>query len=211
MNEANQVPGQQIQSTSDQNQVNPQNLVNSSVNPTIAQPPVKKEEKLYGAVSYVPFFGLFTLLFYPTSAFVRLHVRQGQFLFLLFFAANFFNLILLILKLDLLSGFLSVIFSLSYFFLMIYSMYLAFSGVWWKIPFLGQLSELLPIDLIAKFAKDNVPGEIQVAKDDYQNRQETLKAESNANLVNPQVQQPPIQPIDNNGSTNNQNTGSGQN
>jgi hypothetical protein len=60
-------------------------------------------------------------------------------------------------------------------------MYLTFNGYWWKIPVLSALADLIPIEAIAKTSKENITGQVGIAKTDYDNRQDTLKSEKTEN------------------------------
>jgi uncharacterized membrane protein len=158
-----------------QQTVNPVNAAVPAQNIAVEQqqPMVTQTEKMYGLLSYLPFVHFVTLILKPESAFVRLHARQGLLLFLLFFfsgiiAALFssFGLIGAIL------AFFIAFIPLAITILAVYSMYLALVGTWWKIPVLGAISEIIPIELFAKIAKETVTDQVIQAKENYENRQE---------------------------------------
>ncbi len=142
------------------------------------QPPVTKDEKIYGAIGYVPFIQLVSILFLPDSAYVRMHVRQGIMLFALSFLAMFFLTFMGLVGLGTFAGILASLVFIAYLAILGYSAYQVINGVWWKIPMIGQMSEIIPIELIAKTAKENAAGQIGEVKRDYDNRQDTLNAEA---------------------------------
>jgi len=71
-----------------------------------------------------------------------------------------------------------------------YSIYLAISGYWWKIPVIGQMAEIIPVESLAKVAKENLAGQVNIAKEDYENRRETMgkeKAENKTEAAKPET------------------------
>jgi uncharacterized membrane protein len=144
----------------------------------IVQPPVKDDEKLFAAVSYLAIVALISLLIKPDSAFVRLHARQSLMLFILYFVSIILLIFLSIANLNLLANLLGSVISFAYLAGSIYSLYMALTGVWWKIPVIGQMSELIPVEIFAKVVKENITGQAGEVKTDYDNRQDTLKAEN---------------------------------
>lgn len=156
------------------------------------QPPVRKEEKVYASIAYLPFVSLLSVIVKPDSAFVRLHAKQGIVLTLIFFFVGMFAAIISIFGvvgqlLALLLGLVPV----ACIIIGIYSMYLAMTGYWWKIPVLGSVADLIPIEMLAKASKENITGQVGIAKNDYDNRQDTLTQENIQNAPTP-VQ--PVQP-----------------
>lgn len=159
------------------------------------QPPVNKDEKVYATIAYIPFVALISIIIKPDSAYVRLHAKQGLLLSILFF---FIGLIAAIASLFGIIGqllaFLLGLVPLGCLITAIYSMYLAASGFWWKIPVLSSIADLIPVEWMAKTSKENITGQVGVAKTDYDVRQETIKNEQAENQA-PQTQQvtPPVQ------------------
>lgn len=144
----------------------------------VNQPAVTRDERLFAALAYIPFVALISLIMKPDSAFVRMHARQGLMLSLIFFAVGIAAAIVAIVPV--VGGFLAMLIALvpaACLFVGVYSLYLSLTGFWWKIPVVGALSEVIPIELFAKAAKENISGQIGVAREDYQNRQDTLTQE----------------------------------
>jgi uncharacterized membrane protein len=144
----------------------------------VNQPAVTRDERLFAALAYIPFVALISLIMKPDSSFVRMHARQGLMLSLIFFAVGIAAAIVAIVPV--VGGFLAMLIALvpaACLFIGLYSLYLSLTGFWWKIPVIGALSEVIPIELFAKAAKENISGQIGVAREDYQNRQDTLTQE----------------------------------
>lgn len=116
------------------------------------QPSVTSEEKLWGLFSYVPLAGLIALIIRPDSAYVRLHGRQGALLFVIFFLSIFVYLFPFI------GAVIGALIHLAVMVLGIFSMYQAFIGNWWKIPVLGDIAELIPIDAFTRVTREAVMG-----------------------------------------------------
>jgi len=157
-------------------------LVASTAHGKQLQPAVKQDEKVYAAVSYLPLLAIACIIFKPNSSFVRLHGRQGLMLFILFFLTLI--LVAIVTAFPVIGAILGVLFGLVPFGLMLlgfYSIYLALSGYWWKIPVIGQMAEIIPVESLAKMAKENLAGQVNIAKEDYENRQETLGKEKAEN------------------------------
>ena len=146
------------------------------------QPPVSKDEKVYGALAYIPFISLACIVLKPDSAFVRLHSKQGLLLTVLFLFTGILAAIVSIFGIlgQLLSLLLSFI-PLACMIIGIYSMYLAMTGYWWKIPVLSVVADLIPVEMMAKISKENITGQVGIAKNDYDNRQDTLQKETSEN------------------------------
>lgn len=166
------------------------NLVEQVVNPAVdmSQPPVKQEEKIYATIAYVPLMAVLSIIVKPDSAFVRLHSKQGVLLTVMFFLLGFLSIIVSFMGIiGQLLLFLMGIASLGIVLTGIYSMYLTASGYWWKIPVLSAVADLIPIEMIAKVSKENITGQMGEAKNDYDNRQDTLQKESAQNVVQQQA------------------------
>ncbi len=166
------------------------------INPTDQksnQPPVKQDEKVYATIAYIPFVALISIIIKPDSAFVRLHSKQGLLLAILFF---FVGMLAAIVSLfGVIGQFMAFVLGLVPLACLIigaYSMYLAFNGYWWKIPVLSSMADLIPIEMIAKVSKENITGQVGVAKTDYDNRQETLKSVKTENMNTAPVQEASI-------------------
>lgn len=172
------------------------NMVGQFANPAggsqTPQPKVTKDEKVYGAIAYIPFISLVCIILKPDSAFVRLHAKQGLLLTIIFLFVGILAAIVSVFGIigQLLSILLGLI-PLGCFVIGIYSMYLAMTGFWWKIPVLSSVADLIPVEMMAKVSKENITGQVGIAKNDYDNRQETLKKESGevkADVVPPVMQ-----------------------
>lgn len=155
----------------------------------VKQPPVTQDEKIYATIAYIPVVTLLSIIVKPDSAYVRLHAKQGLLLFAIFFFVLIFSAFLSIF--GVVGQFLAVILGvvpMGCFVLGVYSMYLAMVGYWWKIPVLASIADLIPIEAIAKVSKENITGQIGVAKNDYDNRQDVLTKEA----VSPEAPKQPI-------------------
>jgi uncharacterized membrane protein len=95
-------------------------------------------------VSYVPLLPIITLMFKPDSKFVQLHAKQG----LLITGAFFVCMILALFPI--IQYIAGVILALGLPILGIFSAYQAIIGNWWKIPFLGDFADLIPINWITQ-------------------------------------------------------------
>lgn len=165
-------------------------MVGQIANPgkDLKQPPVSKDEKVYAAIGYIPFVAIISIIIKPDSAFVRLHAKQGLLLSILFFFGGIFAAIVSLFGIigQFLAFFIGLI-PMGSLILAIYSMYLAASGLWWKLPILSSVSDLIPIEIIAKTSKENITGQMGTAKVDYDNRQETIQKEISQNQPIPQA------------------------
>lgn len=157
----------------------------------LRKPEVGKDEKVYGAIAYIPFVALISIIIKPDSAYVRLHAKQGLLLSALFILGGIFAAIVSMF------GVLGIVFAsiigllmIAFIVVGVYSLYLAASGYWWKIPVLSAVSDLIPVEAMAKVSKENITGQIGVAKNDFDNRQDTLQKEASQSAP----QQPVIQP-----------------
>ncbi|MGL5831271.1 MAG: hypothetical protein ACRCZE_03935 [Candidatus Altimarinota bacterium] len=157
----------------------------------VNQPAVTRDEKLFAALAYLPFVAIISLIMKPDSAFVRMHARQGLMLSLIFFTVGIAAAIVAVVPV--VGGFLAMLLALvpaACMFVGIYSLYLSLTGFWWKIPVVGVLSEVIPIEMFAKVAKENISGQIGVAREDYQNRQDTLAQEHAEKTISTQAPLP---------------------
>ena len=144
----------------------------------VPQPPVSKDEKVYAAISYIPFVALISIIVKPDSAFVRLHAKQGLLLAIIFFFVGIFAAIVSLFGLiGQILAFLLGLVPLATLIVDAYSMYLSFTGYWWKIPVLGTVADVIPVEWMAKSSKANITGQVGVAKEDYDVRQDALKEE----------------------------------
>ena len=105
------------------------------------QPPVTSNEKLFGAVCYIPLVAILVLLVAGSSDYVKLHGRQGLILFALFFVSVFLLIIPYI------GGMFFGLLQMILFVVGIFSAYQAFIGNWFKIPVFGDLAMLIPVNL----------------------------------------------------------------
>jgi uncharacterized membrane protein len=124
------------------------------------QPKVNSTEKLWAMVSYIPLVAALALLISGESKYVRLHGRQGLLVFLIFFVCIFIYLVPFI------GPLLGGLIQFALFILGVFSMYQALIGNWWKIPVLGDIAEMIPIDFFTTITKEVVTG--QAAPQDMQ-------------------------------------------
>ena len=122
--------------------------------PSQPQPPVTQEEKLWAALSYVPMVALVSFLIKPKSAFVKLHGRQGLLIFLIFFFSIFLYIIL-----PPLGPIIAGLIQFGMFVIGVFSIYQAILGNWWKTPVLGNIADMLPIDMFTSVATQAVTGQ----------------------------------------------------
>lgn len=179
------IPSVAVNPVTSGNQVPPQSFNDPTVisapvfNALPSQPVVTQIEKMYGILSYLPFVHFVTLVLKPESAFVRLHARQGILLFLLFFFSGI--VAALFSTFGLIGGILSffiAFMSVATVILAVYSMYLAALGIWWKIPLLGTISEIIPIELFAKIVKENVTDQVIKPNGDNNANQNSQNSEN---------------------------------
>lgn len=124
------------------------------------QPKVNSTEKLWAMASYIPLVAALALLISGESKYVRLHGRQGLLVFLIFFVCIFIYLVPFI------GPLLGGLIQFGLFVLSVFSMYQALIGNWWKIPVLGDIAEMIPIDFFTTITKEVVTG--QAAPQDMQ-------------------------------------------
>lgn len=122
--------------------------------PAQPQPNVTSDEKIWGALSYIPMVALLALLLKPHSEFIKLHGRQGLLIFGIFFLTIFLYIIL-----PPLGAILGGLIQLALFVVGIYSLVQAFMGNWWKIPVLGDIAEKLPIEAFTKATTVAITGQ----------------------------------------------------
>jgi len=134
---------------------------------------VEMDEKIIAALSYLLLLAVVALLVKPESAFVRLHARQGLLIsvlvFVMFGAMAFLSLF----------GFLGELLALlvmfvnfALFIVIAYSMYLALTGVWWKVPLLSVVADKIPVEMFAKITKEAIKDPLVQAKSDFESRNE---------------------------------------
>lgn len=116
------------------------------------QPSVSSEDKIWGLISYIPLMALMALVLRPSSDFIKLHGRQGLLIFLIFFFSIFVYLVPYI------GPLIGAIIHFAMIGIGLFSMYQAFIGNWWKIPVLGEISELIPVEMFAKVTREAVMG-----------------------------------------------------
>ena len=128
---------------------------------TTPQTVVPVDEKVWAAISYVPLMAFISFVIKPSSAYVRLHGRQGVLLSLIFLVTIFGYIFALVLP-DILAWLFLLAGSLVHFGLLIvgvYSIYQALVGNWWKIPVLGDLAEKIPVEKFTKIASEAITGQ----------------------------------------------------
>ena len=143
---------------------------------TATQVTVTSEEKLFGLISYLPFFGILTLILKPSSSFIKLHARQGILMSFLFV----FMLVLLglVASFGVIGILLVFIVTLAIFGLIalgVYSMYLALSGVWWKVPFLGDAAAYIPVELFTVVVKEAIVDNVNTVVENVKNNNSNNK------------------------------------
>ena len=164
--------------------------------PAASQPKVTTEEKLWAGISYIPLVALAALVIKPDSGYVKLHGRQGLIIFLIFFFCIFVYLVPYI------GPLFGGLIQFGLFITGLFSMYQAFIGNWWKIPVLGDLSEMIPIDMFAKVTKEVVTGQPVPQEPETAAPAEALKQQPPVMPQEPEAaapaealkQQPPVMP-----------------
>lgn len=151
---AQNVMGQATQVTGQATQLFGQAAQLLTSKPSQPQPPVTQDEKLWAALSYVPMVALVSFLIKPKSAFVKLHGRQGLLIFLIFFFSIFLYIIL-----PPLGPIIAGLIQFGMFVVGIFSIYQAVLGNWWKTPVLGNIADMLPIDMFTSVATQAVTGQ----------------------------------------------------
>ncbi len=142
------------------------------------QPKVTSTEKLWAMVSYIPLVAVLALLISGESKYVRLHGRQGLLVFLIFFFCIFVYLVPFI------GPLLGGLVQFALFILGVFSMYQALIGNWWKIPVLGDIAEMIPIDFFTTITKEVVTGQAAPQQDMQEAQDQPQQA----------AQEPPQQP-----------------
>ncbi len=167
------------------------------------QPSVTSEERVWALVAYIPLIALMALVLKPRSDFLKLHGRQGLLIFLIFFFSIFVYLVPYI------GPVMGVIIHLAMVGIAIFSMYQAFIGNWWKVPVLGDIAELIPVDMFAKVTREAVMGEKvseeieqkgieeEQAKAEKIDQQYTEVSENDADSIQQQSSDSPQQPVNN--------------
>ncbi len=135
-----------------QNIVNNENL-KQMFQASVNQPKVTTEEKAWALISYIPLVALLCLIIKGNSNYVKLHSRQGLLLFILFFLTIFVYI------LPFVGLLLGSFIQLLIFILGAFSAYQALIGNWWKIPVLGDIAEMIPVDLFVKIASETLPNQ----------------------------------------------------
>ncbi|MCA9374585.1 hypothetical protein KC725_05500, partial [Candidatus Peregrinibacteria bacterium] len=145
------------------------------------QPPTKPEERVWALVSYIPMVALLALIMKPDSEFVKLHGRQGLLIFIIFFFNIFIYLVPFI------GPVIGIIVHFGCMGIGLFSMYQAFIGNWWKIPVLGDVAKMLPVEAFTKVTRTAVMTE---KVDDEKRAEEAQTVESEEA---PAVEEPPME------------------
>lgn len=161
-------------------------LINAK--PSQPQPPVTQEEKIWGALSYVPMVALVAFLIKPRSEFVKLHGRQGLLIFIIFFLSIFLYIIL-----PPLGPLLGGLVQLAMFVIGIFSIYQAILGNWWKTPVLGNIADLLPIDMFTNVATQAITGQEPVQNQPVEGQLPVDQSPTAQQNQNPPAGSAPIQ------------------
>ncbi|MBU0667908.1 hypothetical protein KJ951_00830 [Patescibacteria group bacterium] len=138
------------------------------------QPKTTSEEKIWALLSYIPFVALVSLVMKPESNYVKLHGRQGLLLFMIFFGSIFVYLVPFI------GPVVGIIIHFAAIIIGIFSMYQAFIGNWWKIPVLGDIAEIIPVEGLTKVARGAMMGE----KVDEEKRKMEMEEEAKVKTEN---------------------------
>lgn len=144
------------------------------------QPATTGEERIWALVGYVPMVALISLVMKPDSKFVKLHGQQGLLLLIIFFVSIFFYVIPFV------GPVIMLILHLALIAVGLFSMYQAYIGNWWKIPVLGDVAAMIPVDALTKVTRTAVMSE----KVDKEKREE---AEKPAEQQPTPEQQPPAE------------------
>jgi len=145
------------------------------------QPPTKPEERVWALVSYIPMVASLALIMKPDSEFVKLHGRQGLLIFIIFFFNIFIYLVPFI------GPVIGIIVHFGCMGIGLFSMYQAFIGNWWKIPVLGDVAKMLPVEAFTKVTRTAVMTE---KVDDEKRAEEAQTVESEEA---PAVEEPPME------------------
>ncbi len=151
---AQQVMGQAGQVTGQATQLFGQAAQLLTSKPAEPQPPVTQDEKIWAALAYVPMVALISFLIKPKSAFVKLHGKQGLLVFLIFFFSIFLYIIL-----PPLGPLLGGLVQFAMFVVGVFSIYQAIMGNWWKTPVLGQIADMIPVDMFTSVATQAITGQ----------------------------------------------------
>ncbi|MBP9718504.1 hypothetical protein KBD59_04385 [Candidatus Gracilibacteria bacterium] len=108
-----------------------------TVPPAIPNPPTTSDERFFAALAYFGPLFVFTLVVKPKSEFCRYHARQSMVLFLI----TFFVLVML-----LSISWLGSLLTLSLFAVYVLSIYKAYHGEIWKVPFVSGYAEKINIE-----------------------------------------------------------------
>jgi len=154
--------------------------------PTQPQPPVTQEEKVWGALSYIPMVALVALLIKPKSDFVKLHAKQGLLIFVIFFFSIFLYIIL-----PPLGPLVGGLIQLAMFVIGVFSIYQALMGNWWKTPVLGQISDMIPVSAFTNVATQAITGQEPVQNPPVDVMQPTVDQQQPGADQTPPVQNPP--------------------
>ncbi len=150
-----------------------QPAANQSATPAPVRPAVSSDDRLWGAICYIPMMALLALIVRPESAYVKLHGKQGLLMLGLFFC----TVIMYVLFWPL-GPILGMLGQFALFVLSIYSAYLAFMGNWWKIPVLGDVAEKLPVNVLTKAATQAITGQQPTSTQDAEQPQSSDKPQS---------------------------------
>lgn len=141
------------------------------------QPKVTNEEKIWALISYIPLMAVMSLVLQPKSEFIKLHGRQGLLIFLIFFFSIFVYLVPYI------GPVIGIFVHMACIGVGIFSMYQAFIGNWWKIPVLGDIAELIPVEMFVKVTRSAVMGPTEGKIQEQQDDNKAKEAEAlNSNI-----------------------------
>lgn len=163
------------QPSTEEKKVEPPEMLKKAKN----QPATKPEERIWSLVSYLPMVALIALIMKPDSEFVKLHGRQGLLIFIIFFFNIFIYLVPFI------GPVIGIIVHFGCIGIGLFSMYQSFIGNWWKIPVLGDVAAMLPVDAFTKVTRTVVMTE----KVDEEKRAEEKTEESQEASNNDSVEE----------------------
>ncbi len=146
----------------------PQPNVATGQKPVQTQGPAPtQEEKVWGLLSYLPMVALVTLVIKPKSEFCKIHGTQGLVLTVLEFIVMFVWAII---------PTIGSLFVLALFVLVVFGAFKAVSGVYFKIPGVYQVAQMVPVDALTAgvVTPSSQSSEVAQAEVDGASRQESV-------------------------------------
>lgn len=143
------------------------------------------DEKLLGALSYVPVFFLLSIFMRPKNEYCRFHARQGLVMTAGFFVVLITMAVSTILRLNAIGTLLFYV----YVILVFYLMYLAYSGKKWMVPGLKSFVEKVDLDKLF-FAKPSSTPTTQAPPETPPTSEEAPQATSEPSTTEPPTEAP---------------------